>query len=35
MGLSSWANIWIYLLADLAGGTLAGLMFKIVNPTDV
>ena len=35
MGLSSWANIWIYLVANLAGGAIAALTFKIVNPTDV
>ena len=35
MGLSSWANIWIYLVANLAGGAVAALAFKIVNPADV
>ncbi|HEV8492113.1 MAG TPA: aquaporin [Candidatus Angelobacter sp.] len=35
LGLSSWSNIWIYLLANLAGGAAAALVFKTVNPTDV
>jgi aquaporin Z len=35
MGLSSWANIWIYLVANFAGGAAAALAFKAVNPTDV
>ncbi len=34
MGLSSWANIWIYLVAEFAGGTVAALVFKTVNPGD-
>src|SRR6202162_4654440 len=34
MGLSSWPNIWIYLLADFAGGAAAAGAFKAVNPTD-
>jgi len=34
MGLSAWANIWIYLLACLAGGLVAGLTFKLLNPQD-
>ncbi|HEX4645276.1 MAG TPA: aquaporin [Verrucomicrobiae bacterium] len=34
MGLSSWANIWIYLVANLAGGAAAGVMFKLLNPED-
>jgi aquaporin Z len=35
LGLSSWSNIWIYLVADLAGGAVAALAFKTVNPADV
>ena len=31
MGLSSWANIWIYLVADFAGGALAAGAFKALN----
>jgi aquaporin Z len=34
MGLSSWANIWIYLVACFAGGAVAGVTFKMLNPTD-
>jgi aquaporin Z len=34
MGLSSWANIWIYLLADFAGGLAASGIFKALNPAD-
>jgi aquaporin Z len=34
MGLSSWANIWIYLVANLVAGALAAFVFKAVNPND-
>jgi aquaporin Z len=34
MGLSSWPNIWIYLLADLAGAAVAAGAFKALNPTE-
>jgi len=34
MGLSSWSNIWIYLLADFVGGAVAAAAFKVVNPGD-
>src|SRR3984893_17678447 len=34
MGLSSWANLWIYLVADLAGGAVAAGAFKIVSPAE-
>ena len=34
MGLLSWANIWIYLLANVAGGVLAALTFLYLNPDD-
>jgi aquaporin Z len=34
MGLLSWSNIWIYLLADLAGGAAAAYTFKYLNPAD-
>jgi aquaporin Z len=30
LGISSWNNIWIYLLADLAGGIVAALIFKMI-----
>ncbi len=34
MGLSSWPNIWIYLVADFAGGVAASGVFKALNPAD-
>jgi aquaporin Z len=34
MGLSSWSNIWIFLVADFVGGAVAALTFKFVNPGD-
>ena len=34
LGLFSWANIWIYLAADLLGGAAAALAFKTLNPED-
>jgi aquaporin Z len=34
MGLSHVANIWIYLVANLAGGTVAALAFRFINPHD-
>jgi hypothetical protein len=35
MGLFSWSNIWIYLLADFAGGVAAALAFRYLNPGTV
>src|SRR5689334_18973570 len=32
MGISSWNNIWMYLVADLAGGAVAAVIFQLVNP---
>ena len=34
MGLSSWPNIWIYLVADFAAGMAAAGTFKALNPAD-
>src|SRR5882762_5451561 len=34
MGLSSWPNIWIYLLADFVGAVGAAAAFKAVSPAD-
>lgn len=34
MGLSSWSNIWIYLVANFAGGAVAALAFKTLSPED-
>jgi glycerol uptake facilitator-like aquaporin len=27
-------KIWIYLLAEFAGGALAGVVFRFLNPND-
>lgn len=34
MGLVAWGSIWIYLVANLAAGAAAALVYKIVNGTD-
>lgn len=34
MGVISWGSIWIYLVANLAGGAVAALAYKTVNGTD-
>ena len=34
MGLIQWTNIWVHLVADLAGGTLAALAFKALSTAD-
>src|SRR5215472_11320162 len=34
MGLSSWPNIWIYLVADFVGGAVAAAAFKALNTAD-
>jgi aquaporin Z len=34
MGLSTWSNIWIFLVAEFIGGAVAALTFKAVNPAD-
>ena len=34
MGLSSWTNLWIYLVADFAGAAVAVGAFKVVDPAD-
>jgi aquaporin Z len=34
MGLSSWGNIWIYLVANFAAALVAALAFKAVNSAD-
>ena len=33
-GLGAWASIWIYLVACLLGGALAGVVFRLLNPDD-
>jgi aquaporin Z len=32
MGLFSWANIWIYFVANLAAAIVAALVFKAAHP---
>ncbi len=34
MGISPLANIWVYLVADFAGGVAAAMAFSFINPTD-
>ncbi len=31
MGLSTWANLWIFLVGNFAGGAVAALTYKLVN----
>lgn len=34
MGLKIWAHLWVYLVANFAGGAVAALTFKALNPQD-
>jgi len=34
MRLSSWPNLWIYLLAEFTGGAVAAGAFKALSPAD-
>lgn len=34
MGLSAFSNIWIYLVGCFAGGALAAIIYKVVNPDE-
>lgn len=34
MGLSTLANLWIFLVANFAGGAVAALVFRIANSDD-
>lgn len=34
-GLASWSMIWVYLVATLAGGAVAGFAFRALNPDDL
>ena len=35
MGLSTWEHIWIFLTANPAGGALAALAYRFVNPEEL
>ena len=32
MGISTWNNIWLYLVANLLGGAVAAVIFQLINP---
>lgn len=32
LGLASWDNIWIYLVANFAAGAVAAVVFNLINP---
>jgi aquaporin Z len=32
LGISSWTNIWLYLVADFVGGAVAAFTFLMINP---
>jgi glycerol uptake facilitator-like aquaporin len=32
LGLSSWSNIWIYVLANFAAAVVAAVVFNVMNP---
>ena len=34
MGLFTWPTFWLYLVVELIGGAVAGLVFRVLNPTD-
>lgn len=34
MGLASWGNFWIYLVACFSGGAAAAMVYKVVNPDE-
>jgi aquaporin Z len=34
-GLVSWSMLWVYVVANLAGGALAAVAFRLFNPTDL
>lgn len=35
MGLSSWTNIWLFLVANFGGAALAAIVYRIVNPEEM
>ena len=32
LGISVWSNLWIYLVANFAGGIVAAITFNLINP---
>jgi aquaporin Z len=32
--ISPWGNLWLYLVANLAAGVVAGIVFRALNPND-
>jgi aquaporin Z len=34
-GLASWSTLWVYLVANFAGGALAAIAFRLLNPADL
>lgn len=32
LGISSWSNIWIYLVADFVAAVIAAFLFNVINP---
>jgi aquaporin Z len=32
LGISTWSNIWIYLVANFAAAVVAGVIFQLINP---
>jgi aquaporin Z len=34
LGISSWSDIWIYLVAQFLGGAAAAVVFLYLNPDD-
>ncbi|MEZ6127041.1 MAG: aquaporin, partial [Planctomycetaceae bacterium] len=34
MGLSTWAGIWMYMVADIAGAIVAAFVFRTVNASE-
>jgi aquaporin Z len=35
IGLFAWSAIWIFLVANFAGGAIAALVFRLLNPEDL
>jgi len=34
MGLSSWSNIWLFLVSNFLGGALAATVYRVANPEE-